>query len=258
LFVWQERRAAEPLVPLHLFGVRVIGLSTLGAVLIGCLLYGQSVFVPPFVQGVLGATPTISGYVLAGGSIGWPLTSALGGRLLLRWGFRGPCVGGAVLLVLGYGLLWQMPPDIGLWYPTFISFLIGAGFGFTSLVFIIASQNAVGWDRRGVVTSANQFARTIGGTIGVSIAGAIFASGVAAAAGAGVNPNDLLSPQVRAALAGAQLATLQSTLVGALHSVYLLFVLVAAAGIVVSLLMPAGPDAVTEAESRPLAASATD
>src|SRR6185436_10453997 len=146
-----------------------------------------------------------------------------GGRLVLRWGWRTPCVVGAVLLVIGFGMLWQMPPDVGLWYPTFLQFLTGAGFGFTSLVFIIAAQNAVGWEQRGVVTSANQFARSIGGTIGVSVAGAIFSAGVAAAAGAGVNPNDLLSPTVRASLTPEQLRVLESTLVQALHSVYLLF-----------------------------------
>jgi MFS family permease len=240
VFVWQERRAPEPLVPLHLFGQRVIGFSTLGGLLLGVMLYGQSTFVPPFVQGVMGATPTIAGFVMAGASIGWPLTSAIGGRLVLRWGWRLPCIVGAVLLVLGFGMLWRMPPDVGLWYPTFVQFLTGAGFGFTSLVFIIAAQNAVGWEQRGVVTSANQFARSIGGTIGVSIAGAIFSAGVIAAAGSGVNPNDLLSPAVRATLRPEQLSVLQDALVGALHSVYLLFVVVAALGVVVAALLPGG------------------
>jgi EmrB/QacA subfamily drug resistance transporter len=259
LFVWQERRAPEPLVPLHLFGQRVIGLCTLGGLLMGFLLYGQSTFVPPFVQGVLGATPTMAGFVMAGASIGWPLTSALGGRLLLRWGWRWPCVVGALLLVLGFVLLWQMPPDASLWYPAFLQFVTGAGFGFSSLVFIIAAQNAVGWDQRGVVTSANQFARSIGGTIGVSIAGAIFAGGISAAAVAGVNPNDLLSPTVRAGLSADQLQILQSALVAALHSVYLLFAGVAVLGVVVAALMPGGkpeptaPVGVAEVERRPLA-----
>jgi EmrB/QacA subfamily drug resistance transporter len=246
IFVWQERRAPEPLVPLHLFGQRVIGFSTLGGLLLGVLLFGQSTFVPPFVQGVMGATPTIAGFVMAGASIGWPLTSAISGRLVLIWGWRTPCIIGAVLLVIGFGLLWQMPPDVGLWYPTAVQFLTGAGFGFTSLVFIIAAQNAVGWDQRGVVTSANQFARSIGGTIGVSIAGAIFAAGVATAAGSGVNPNDLLSPAVRATLAPEQLRVLEDALVGTLHSVYLLFAIVAALGVIVAALLPGGrPQAVS-------------
>jgi MFS family permease len=195
---------------------------------------------------------------MAGASIGWPLTSAIGGRLVLRWGWRMPCILGAVLLVIGFGLLWQMPPDVGLWYPTGVQFLTGAGFGFTSLVFIIAAQNAVGWEQRGVVTSANQFARSIGGTIGVSVAGAIFSAGVVAAAGAGVNPNDLLSPTVRATLAPDQLRLLEGALVGAWHSVYLLFAVVAAVGVVVAALLPGGrpqPASTSSEPGRPLVAA---
>ncbi|HEY3063528.1 MAG TPA: MDR family MFS transporter [Chloroflexota bacterium] len=253
-FVWQERRAPEPLVPLHLFTQRVIGFSTLGGLLLGCLLFGQSTFVPPFVQGVMGATPTIAGFVMAGASIGWPLTSALSGRLILRWGWRTPCIVGAVLLVLGFAMLWQMPADAGLWYPTVVQFVTGAGFGFSSLVFIIAAQNAVGWDQRGVVTSANQFARSIGGTIGVSVAGAIFSAGVASAAGAGVNPNDVLSPSVRATLQPAQLEVLQGALIGALHSVYVLFALVAALSVVIAALLPGGkPEQTAPPDERPSA-----
>ncbi len=266
IFVWQERRAPEPLVPLHLFGQRIIGFSTLGAVFTGWLLFAQTTFVPPFVQGVLGATPTIAGFVMAGSSIGWPAASAVAGRAVLRWGFRLPCVAGSLTLVVGYAMLWLMPADAPLWYPTLTQFVTGAGFGFASLVFILAAQGAVGWEQRGVVTGANQFARSIGGTIGVAIAGAIFSSGVAAAAGAGVNPNDLLSPTVRASLPVAQLQVLEGALVGALHSVYLLLVGVAIGSIIVAALLPGGPlpeeadevDRAASAEPRPLVSSGAD
>ena len=265
VFVWQERRATEPLVPLYLFGQRIIGVSTLGAVFTGWLLFSQTTFLPPFVQGVLGATPTIAGFVMAGSSIGWPLASWVGGRLVLRWGFRASCMLGAVVLATGYALLWRMPPDAPLWYPTLTQFITGAGFGFASLVFILAAQNAVGWQQRGVVTGANQFARSIGGTIGVSIAGAIFSSGVAAAAaaGAGVSANDLLSPTVRAALPVAQLQLLEGALVGALHSVYLLLIGIALATLVVAALLPGGPpeqryEDASKAELRSLVGSAAE
>ena len=177
VFIWQERRASEPLVPLWLFRQRAIGVSTLGGLLLGFALYGQSTFLPPFIQGVMGATPTVSGFVLATSSISWPFASALGGRLLLRWGFRSPCVLGGVLLTIGFVLLLALTPESGLWMPATIAFITGLGFGFYSVVIILAAQSSVGWQNRGVVTSANQFARNIGGTIGVSIAGAIFTAG---------------------------------------------------------------------------------
>src|SRR5258708_14969822 len=105
VFVWQERRAAEPLVPLWLFGRRAIGVSTLGGGLMCFALYGQSTFLPPFVQEVMGATPTISGFVLASSSLSWPAASTIGGRLPLRLGFRGPCVLGGGCLCMGFAQL---------------------------------------------------------------------------------------------------------------------------------------------------------
>jgi EmrB/QacA subfamily drug resistance transporter len=240
VFIWQERRAPEPLVPLWLFRQRAIAVSTLGGLLMGCALYGQSTFLPPFVQGVMGATPTVSGFVLASSSISWPAASTLGGRLLLRWGFRAPCVLGGVLLTIGFGLLLNLTPGSGLWVPAAITFVTGLGFGFYSVVIILAAQSSVGWQHRGVVTSANQFARNIGGTVGVSLAGAIFTAGVLSAAGTGVNANELLSADVRATLSSADLGFLQQVLANSLRSVYVLFVVVAALATVVAVLLPGG------------------
>jgi MFS family permease len=247
VFVWQERRAPEPLVPLWLFRQRAIGVSTLGGLLLGFALFGQSTFLPPYIQGVMGATPTISGFVLATSSISWPATSALGGRLLLRWGFRAPCVLGGLLLVGGFGMLLALTPESGLWMPALISFVTGAGFGFYSVVIILAAQSAVGWQNRGVVTGANQFARNIGGTVGVSIAGALFTAGVVSAAGAGVNPNEILAADVRATLSAADLRLLQHVLADSLRSVYVLFVGVAVLATFVAAFLPGGtPSEVSE------------
>jgi EmrB/QacA subfamily drug resistance transporter len=254
IFFWQERRAPEPLVPLWLFQRRAIGVSTLGGVLVGFVLYGQSTFLPPFVQGVMGATPTVSGFALAGSSIGWPLASAIGGRLLLRWGFRIPCVLGGVILTLGFLMLLVMPPDAELWVPLVISSILGFGFGFYTVATLLAAQTAVGWQHRGVVTSASQFSRNIGGTVGVSIAGAIFTAGVLSVAGSGINPNDLLSPAARATLSAADLSLLQTVLTGSLRSVYALFVGVAILATAVAALLPAGPPTQVSEAGSPLPA----
>jgi EmrB/QacA subfamily drug resistance transporter len=263
VFVWQERRAPEPLVPLWLFGRRAIGISTLGGVLLGFDLFGQSTFLPPFVQGVMGATPTLSGFVLAGSSIGWPIASAVGGRLLLRWGFRGPCVLGGVFLVVGFALLLFIDARVGLWVPFAISCVLGLGFGFYTVATILAAQTAVGWQYRGVVTGASQFARNIGGTIGVSIAGAIFTAGVASAASVNVNPNDLLSPAARGGLPPSTFLFLQDLLAGSLRSVYMLLVGVAGLATLVAVFLPGGPprqvsEPGQEVPDVPVAAQAVD
>jgi EmrB/QacA subfamily drug resistance transporter len=241
VFIWQERRAPEPLVPLWLFRRRAIGVSTLGGLLLGWALYGQSTFLPPFVQGVMGATPTISGFILAGSSVSWPVASAIGGRLLLRLGFRAPCVFGGILLTLGFVMLLFVTPTSSLLVPLAITAVLGLGFGFYAVTTILAAQSAVGWEHRGVVTSASQFSRNIGGTIGVSVAGALFTSGVMQAGSISVNPNDLLEPSLRAGLSPDALATLQALLAGSLQSVYVLFIGVAVVGTVIAAFLPGGP-----------------
>jgi len=240
VFIWQERRAPEPLVPLWLFGDRQIGVSTLGGLLIGWALYGQSTFLPPYVQGVMGATPTLSGFILAGSSVSWPIASTVGGRLLLRTGFRFPCLLGGVILTGGFVMLLFMAPDASPLLPLFAEAVLGLGFGFYAVATILAAQSAVGWEHRGVVTSATQFARNIGGTIGVSVAGAVFTAGVLSS-NASVNPNDLLSPDIRATLSPDALTALQALLAGSLRPVYELFIGVAAISVLVAAFLPGGP-----------------
>src|SRR5258708_11309961 len=139
LFVWQERLAAEPLVPLWLFRRRAIGVSTLGGVLMGFALFGQSTFLPPFVQGVMGATPTVSGFVLATSSLSWPAASTIGGRLLLRWGFRAPCILGGIFLVIGFSMLLLLTPDSSLWVPAAVECVLGFCFRFYTVTTVLAS-----------------------------------------------------------------------------------------------------------------------
>ncbi len=253
VFIWRERRAPEPLMPLWLFRKRAIGVSTLGGLLLGWALYGQSTFMPPYVQGVMGATPTVSGFILAGSSVSWPIASTIGGRLLLRLGFRFPCVLGGAILTAGFGLLLFVGPDSSLLAPLAVTAVLGLGFGFYAVSIILAAQSAVGWEHRGVVTSANQFARNIGGTIGVSIAGAIFTAGVLTSS-TPVNPNDLLDPTIRAGLAPDVLAALQALLASSLRSVYELFVGVALVATLVALFLPSG--APTQSSDAGLAPSA--
>jgi EmrB/QacA subfamily drug resistance transporter len=240
VFIWQERRTPEPLIPLGLFTRRVLAASTLVALLMGVVMYGQTSFLPPFVQGVMGASPTVSGLVLASMSIAWSAATPVGGRLLLRLGFRIPCMLGGGLLALGFVLMMQVPADAELWVPAAIACVIGAGFGLVSVVTILAAQSAVGWDQRGVVTSANQFARNIGGTVGVPIAGAFFAGYIAAAVAAGLDPNSVLAPDVRATLAQTDLTFLQAVLSDALRTVYVLFAITAALAVVVAAFLPGG------------------
>jgi hypothetical protein len=150
----------------------------------------------------------------------------------------------------------SLSPDSSLFLPLAITMVLGFGFGFYSVATLLAAQAAVGWQHRGVVTGASQFARNIGGTLGVSIAGAIFAAGVLSVATTALDPNDLLSPPVRAGLSPDQLTALRALIAGSLRSVYLLFVGVAGLATLVAFWLPSGPPReVSEAGAPPEAAA---
>jgi MFS family permease len=161
--------------------------------------------------------------------------------VLLRTGFRLPCLVGGAVLIAGFALLLFVTADSTLLMPLLVSAVLGLGFGFYAVTTILAAQSAVGWEHRGVVTSASQFSRNIGGTIGVSIAGALFTAGVAHASAAGVNPNDLLSPETRAGLSADVLLNLEAILAASLRSVYVLFLVVAVIATMIAAFLPGGP-----------------
>ncbi len=227
----------DPLVPLGLLKVRTIAVGTLNRLLVGVVLFGQTSFVPPLLQGVLGGSPTQAGLALAATSLGWPLASHVSGRMLLRWGYRGVGLVGSVLLVLGFGALLLVRSETSLIVAALIMAVIGAGFGFVTPVTLLSMQNAVAWQRRGIVTGVSQFASNVGGTLGIALAGALFTSGLH------LDVSDLLAPERRAALAPDQLAMLRSTLAQALEPVYWVFLIAAVLALVAMALQPSGPSA---------------
>ena len=104
-FLAQEQRAPEPMLPLELFRVPVIAVSSLGSVVIGTTMFCASAFVPMFTQGVLGGTAIDAGMTLAPMSIGWPIASTLSGWMAVRWGYRPFAIAGAALATAGSVLL---------------------------------------------------------------------------------------------------------------------------------------------------------
>jgi MFS family permease len=218
---------------------RTIAVGGANRLLVGVVLYGQTSFVPPLLQGVLGASPTQAGLALAATSVGWPIASHVSGRLLLPWGYRGVGLLGSALLIVGFASLLLITPETNLLVASVIQLVIGAGFGFVSPVTLLAMQNAVEWQQRGVVTGMSQFATNVGGTVGIAVAGALFSAGLR------LDVTPLLSVDQRAALPPLQLEALVRTLEQALVPVYWVFVVATVLAALVMVLQPSGP-AVTE------------
>lgn len=235
-FLWLERRASEPILPLSLFRNRIISVANIGGLILGVTLFGVTTYVPLFVQGVKGGSATDAGIALIPLLFSWPVAAMLSGRLVLNWGYRTIAVGGAVLTTVGAALLLFFRQDTGLVVIITAMVLIGTGMGLDSTAFILSVQNAVPWRLRGVATASTQFARTIGGTIGVAFMGTVlniqlaqrfapvfarFTNATRALPRNVAPANVLLTPNIRTLVPADFLRQLQQALSGGLFWVYL-------------------------------------
>jgi len=250
-FVVQERRSPEPTLPLELFRVRVIAVSIVGSAILGTILFCVSAYVPVFTQGVLGGTAIDAGMTLVPLSLGWPVAATLAGWLLYKYGYRPFAVLGAALAAAGCFLLAAADASSGVRPVMVAMLLVGLGLGFMSTPYLLAVQNAVPWNRRGVATGSVQFFRTIGGAIAVAALGAVLNAHLRAGVGAGVDVNVALHPQARTQVPPAVLGDVVRALEGGLGSIYLVMAVIAVAGVGVALLFPAGSaEAHAHAEAR--------
>jgi EmrB/QacA subfamily drug resistance transporter len=172
-FALQERRAAEPTLPPWLFARRLVLGSNAAMFAVGVLSIGLTTFLPTYAQGVLGVGAVAAGFILAVMSISWPLSSALSGRFYLRLGFRDTALIGALIAVLSGVIFMLLSQSAPAWLLMLGSFIMGAGLGLLSTPLVVGLQSVVGWERRGVVTGANMFARQLGQAIGAAFFGSI-------------------------------------------------------------------------------------
>jgi EmrB/QacA subfamily drug resistance transporter len=175
-----ERRVPEPLLPLGLFRSRTFAVSTASALLIGGVLFGITIYVPVYVQRVLGASATGSGVVLIPLSFGWVLASMASGQLISRTGrYKAFPVIGSVLVLVGCILLAMLGKDSSRLAVTLDLTVVGLGMGTMFQTFVIATQNRVQMSELGVATAAIQFFRSMGGSLAVAGLGALLTAKLA-------------------------------------------------------------------------------
>lgn len=177
VFVLVERRAAEPVLPLWVFGHRVLNSTNAASLVVGMLVLGLSTYVPLFAQEVFGSSAVVAGFALAAMSIGWPIAASVAGRLYLTVGFRWTMLVGTTFVTAGSGLLIAVRSNSSVLHLTLACFVLGIGFGFVASPAVVAAQSSVTWTSRGVATGAAMFSRSIGSAVGVAVFAAV-ANGV--------------------------------------------------------------------------------
>jgi EmrB/QacA subfamily drug resistance transporter len=189
-FLFVETKAAEPLLPLSLFSDPIIRVCSLANFLVGIGMFGVIIYIPLFMQGVMGVTATRSGSLLTPMMLAAVGGNIFGGQITSRTGkYKTLAVTGSILLALGMIVFARLSMDTPYWLVELGMVLSGLGMGFVQPVYTVAVQNAAPRQHMGTATASTQFFRAIGSTIGVAAFGSVlltlyhhtFDSGVPAA-----------------------------------------------------------------------------
>jgi EmrB/QacA subfamily drug resistance transporter len=245
-FVFVERRAAEPVLPLWVFKNRTLVGGNLMALIVGAMLMGLTSYLPTFVEGVVGTGALVAGFALAAMTLGWPMAATLSGRIYMRIGMRDTALIGSVFVIVGSVLVGLLSREATALQAGAAAFVVGVGLGLSSSPTIVAVQTTVDWTRRGVATGTNMFSRSIGSAVGVAIFGAIVNSTLADRF---ANPPADLTGQLPPSADAAALvlgthdatptaAFIRSALYDATHNVFIALIVVAVLSVGALLLMP--------------------
>ncbi|MEA2471518.1 MAG: hypothetical protein QOE38_2517, partial [Thermoleophilaceae bacterium] len=176
-FVWRERRAAEPIIPLALFSSAVFRVATALGFFIGLAMFGAIIFIPLFLQLVYGVSPTSSGLRMLPLMAGLLGASVVSGRVISRVGrYKAFPVAGTAVTSAGMFLLSRLEVDTAPWLASVYMLVLGIGIGLVMQVIVLVVQNDAPVRDVGVATSTATFFRSMGGSLGVALFGAIFAS----------------------------------------------------------------------------------
>jgi EmrB/QacA subfamily drug resistance transporter len=176
-----ERRAAEPILPPMLFRNRVFIVTSAVAMVVGFALFGALTYLPLFQQIVRGLSPTASGLQLLPVMGGLLVSSIVSGQIITRTGrYKAWPIAGTAIATLGMWMLSSLDETTSTGVAAFHMLVLGLGLGMVMQVLVLAVQNAVPYDMLGVATSGSTLFRSIGGSLGTAVLGAIFSGRLAA------------------------------------------------------------------------------
>lgn len=231
-FVKAEGQAKDPLIPLALFKNSLFLGQNLVAALVSGILIGFEVYIPMWMQGILGLLATMGGFAVTPSSVLWIFGSFLAGRLLVSQSAPKIVSGSLFIILIGITILSLLP--IGTSFTTFlfVAAFLGMGFGISITTTTVTVQNVVAPQEVGLATSLNTLSRTIGQTIMMSVFGIIqnaqFASGIAGDSRLKFSMmNQLINPDTAKQLAPQLLPQLREILLSAMHGVYLTGIILA-------------------------------
>jgi EmrB/QacA subfamily drug resistance transporter len=174
VFLYSETKAIEPLIPLTLFRNPVISISSIAVFILGMGMFGVIIYLPLFMQGVLGVSATQSGNLLTPLMMGAVIGSIITGQMNSRLGsYKPSAVAGSILVAIGMNFFARMDGSTTRMYVVVGMVIAGMGMGLLQPVYTVAVQNAAPREHMGAATASTAFFRSIGSTVGVAIFGSI-------------------------------------------------------------------------------------
>ncbi|MEV8390060.1 MDR family MFS transporter [Streptomyces sp. NPDC056650] len=179
--VFVEARVPEPVIPLDIFRNRTVTLTTVASLLVGVAMFGGTVFLSQYFQISLGKSPTVAGLMGLPMILGLLVSSTVAGQIISATGkWKVYLIAGGVIMTAGLGMLATIDADTGFGLLSFYMAVLGIGVGLLMQNLVLVAQNDVPAAELGAATSVLSFFRSMGGTIGTSVLGAVLANRVAA------------------------------------------------------------------------------
>jgi EmrB/QacA subfamily drug resistance transporter len=231
-FVMVERRAAEPVMPLHLFKDRNFNLATGAGLITGVAMFGALAYLPTYLQMVTGVDATQAGLLMIPMMAALLVASIVAGQLVSRTGrYKWLPIVGTSIVAVALALLSTMTPTLALWVVCSFLAILGLGLGMTMQILILIVQNSFPVKEVGTATASNNFFRQIGASLGAAIVGSLFVSRLTdllatrfAGSGAAAGDSNSFTPAAVKALPSAVRDVIVGAYNDALTPVFLLMV----------------------------------
>jgi EmrB/QacA subfamily drug resistance transporter len=244
IFVFVERRAAEPILPMRLFRSRVFSVCSVLSFIVGFAMIGSITFLPTFLQYVNGVSATTSGLRMLPMVAGLLATALASGTVVSKTGAYRPFpIAGSAITAAGLYLLSRMDQHTGFWIESLFLLVLGAGIGLIMQILTLVVQNTVDYSDLGTATSGVTFFRTLGGSFGASIMGSIFSNElkgrlVTALTAARVPPSAVARPELLNKLPAQARAPIVTAYAQSLQHIFLFAVPIAVVGLLLALFLP--------------------
>ena len=239
LFVWQERRAPDPMIAFKLWGRRPIAAANGASLLAGMALIGLTTFLPMYVQGVMGRSALVAGFALTVMVVGWPIGATLAAKGFGRFGLRPILLLGSVLMPVGSLAFLVLGEESSPLLAGLGSLVMGFGMGLLSTASIVLIQDIVEWAERGSATASNIFSRNLGSTLGAAVLGAVLNYGLTHSGGPGGTSEEALRHLLEAPSAtSASDAAVRAVLNHSLHGTFWAIFALSLATVVLAVLVP--------------------